>query len=410
MSRLNKNLFFVIIIFITIFLLFANISFAQTNLRNLSISDIEDKAKVAYAIKNYDEAILLYNELITRDYKNHEYLNNLGLCYFQSKNYIKAKENFRLAVLYSEKNATYYTNLSAAFCKLDEDEKAYDYARKAYDIEETEFTLFNAASFANVIKRFDLCLDLLRKSNIEKNNDFNILYAEAYFLKGDIEKSIYHYELYLQNYNANTSSEEYYNQKYHYFKGLMNNFERNVTEKNNFENYLPKIDSLYFNLNNSPQQDKTNKKTINTIRTILRIDTTYNTYFTNMIEKVSDLGLHKGELLYFTKNYDKAISYITAMEMQDVESIKLLFASYLAKYAEQKDKTIEEKIEEIYLNKNSRKDEEFIDFAIDLMGETLKQQPSCKNFFFSLLDKTDESLFHKITISDIKKKLDQINK
>ena len=63
--------------------------------------------------------------------------------------------------------------MSAVFSKINEDEKAYDYARKALEIDETSLTLFNAASMANNIEKPEECLKILDNAIIEKNNDFS---------------------------------------------------------------------------------------------------------------------------------------------------------------------------------------------------------------------------------------------
>lgn len=171
----------------------------QFSAQGQSIDELIDLSTQKIDSKSYKEAIPLLNKVLDKEYNNHTALNKLGICYFELGDYSKAKENFRQAVLYSEKNANYLSNLSAAFSRLNEDEKAYEYARKALAVEETELSLFNAVSLANNVNRVDECIALLNKSTIDKHNDFNSLYGRCYYKKKDFKNSIDKYELYFEN-------------------------------------------------------------------------------------------------------------------------------------------------------------------------------------------------------------------
>lgn len=164
-----------------------------------SIDELIEISTQKIESKSYKEAIPLLTQVLDKEYNNHLALNKLGICYFELGDYNKAKENFRKAVLYSEKNSYYLSNLSATFSRLNEDEKAYEYARKALAVEETRLSLFNAVSLANNVNRVDECIDLLNKSTLEKHNDFNSLYGRCYYKKKDFKNSIAKYELYFEN-------------------------------------------------------------------------------------------------------------------------------------------------------------------------------------------------------------------
>ncbi|MCQ4142654.1 tetratricopeptide repeat protein [Chryseobacterium sp. EO14] len=155
-----------------------------------------------YKAKNYEKAIPFLKKSVELDNRYHYALNELGLCYFYLKNYTKAKEYFRLAILYSDKNVVYYSNLAAVFSNLGEDEKAYDYARKALEIEENSQTLFNAASMANNAEKPEECLKIMDGAKIEKENHFLDLYGRCYYKIKDCENSIKSLEEFLNKYDA----------------------------------------------------------------------------------------------------------------------------------------------------------------------------------------------------------------
>lgn len=171
----------------------------QFSAQEQSIDELIDRSTQKIDSKSYKEAIPLLTKVLDKEYNNHLALNKLGICYFELGDYSKAKENFRQAVLYSGKNANYLSNLSAAFSRLNDDEKAYEYARRALAIEETQLSLFNAVSLANNVNRVDECITLLNKSKLEKHNDFNSLYGRCYYKQKDFKNSIDKYERYFEN-------------------------------------------------------------------------------------------------------------------------------------------------------------------------------------------------------------------
>lgn len=158
--------------------------------------------------KNYKEAIIVFEKLLTEQPKNVRALNNAGRAYFNSKNFEKAKEKFRLAALYAspddkEDLALYYSNLSASYTYLNDDEKAYQYAMKAYLMnEDSEQNLWNAASNAQNFQKCEEAIKLMDKAKIDKKNHFNSLYGRCYKNLGDYEKSIKSFTAFFDNYVA----------------------------------------------------------------------------------------------------------------------------------------------------------------------------------------------------------------
>lgn len=168
------------------------------------------EAESYYQDEKYLEAIPLYEKYLLVNEKDHEALQSTGISYFRIDDFQKAKDKFRLAALYCPVDkkvslASYYTNLSGAYSNLEENEKAYEYATKAYRIDQTSSTLFNAASMANNIDRCPDALKLLQDSKVEKDNNFNALYGICYYKQNDYEKSIRHYEDFFANYDSERS-------------------------------------------------------------------------------------------------------------------------------------------------------------------------------------------------------------
>lgn len=171
----------------------------QISAQTKSVEELIEHGSGKMDSELYQEAIPFLKLAIEKEHNNHLALNKLGICYFELKDYDKAKENFRKAILYSDKQSYYFANLGATYSRLGDDEKAYEYARKALEIEESDLSLFNAVSLASNVDRADKCIDLLNKSTLEKHNDFNTLYGRCYYKKKNYKNSIQKYELYFQN-------------------------------------------------------------------------------------------------------------------------------------------------------------------------------------------------------------------
>lgn len=172
---------------------------------------ILEQADSYYKSSDYLKAIPLYEKYLKTNERDYETLQSAGISYFRVANFQKAKEKFRLAALYCpvEKKtqlASYYTNLSGAYSNLEEDEKAYEYAVKAYRTEETSTTLFNAASMANNNGKCTEALKLLNESPLATDNNFNSLFGRCYLVQEQFKLSIKHYEDFFANYEEEEST------------------------------------------------------------------------------------------------------------------------------------------------------------------------------------------------------------
>ncbi|WP_449399697.1 tetratricopeptide repeat protein [Chryseobacterium wanjuense] len=184
---------------------FSNLCFGQKQ----SYEDRKALADSFYNNNEYEHSLQIFDELLEKDSKNHYLLGRVGLCLYDLKNYQKAKEKFRLAALYCpvDENKTiagYYANLSSCYSNLKENEKAYQYASKAYSLDDkSSQILWNAALNALNLGKYDECLNILDNAKIEKSNAFFSLYGQSYLSKGESKKAIENYENLLQNYEEN---------------------------------------------------------------------------------------------------------------------------------------------------------------------------------------------------------------
>lgn len=159
-----------------------------------------------YNRNEYSLAIPLYNEYLNINDRDFEVYDRLAICYFRTGDYENAKKNFLRAALVcpaseKEKLATYYSNLSGTYSTLREDEKAYEYATKAYNLDSNSQTLFNAASMANNLDRPAEGLQLLDKSTVEKDNSYNALYGMFHYRLGNYATSAKYYEQFFSNFS-----------------------------------------------------------------------------------------------------------------------------------------------------------------------------------------------------------------
>ncbi|MFD2598446.1 tetratricopeptide repeat protein [Sphingobacterium corticis] len=176
-------------------------------------SETEEKTRLAllaYTDKEYDKAAELYEELLEKDYKNTYLLSQCGLSYYHQKKYEQAREKLRLATLYGDVNdkskmALYYSNLSAAYSHLNDDEKAFENAVKAYYMDKSsQNRLWNAASMAQNLSRYDDCLKLMNDAETGSlNNAFQTLYARSYYGKQNFELAYQYYVTFFDHYDQN---------------------------------------------------------------------------------------------------------------------------------------------------------------------------------------------------------------
>lgn len=296
------------------YMLYFLVFFSFSAFSQETIEDLSNKADSLYKAKDYKASLELYNKLLALKPNHSYYLSRKGLCYFKLDDYQKAKENFRLSALYEDPNdkealATNYSNLSACYSSLEEDKKAYEYALKAFYMDENNpLTLFNAASLGNNVKEYKKGIELLDKAKIEKHNDFNALYGRAYLSLGEYEKSIEYYEKFFNNFdekNRYAESIDILDEKcnlwYAYMNLLKNNNDNKINENNNKEKIL--------NLTKELSTTKKNKNLTDEIIYIVNDTRGSKNYFVDMF-------IHQFEMLPNAKPIEKAILYYRAKDYE----------------------------------------------------------------------------------------------
>ncbi len=178
-----------------IFIILSTALISQVNTKDALL----EQADAYYQVGDYEHAIPIYRKVLTMDERDEEALRGLGLSYFKSGNYEKAKQYLHLVILYHDDNATDLSNLSASYSRLNDDANGYKYAKRALELEEMPLTIWNAASLANNISKSDECIQVLDKSTISLHNDFNALYGKCFYQLKDYEKAILKYETFFKN-------------------------------------------------------------------------------------------------------------------------------------------------------------------------------------------------------------------
>ncbi|MGN0019576.1 MAG: tetratricopeptide repeat protein [Sphingobacterium hotanense] len=151
----------------------------------------------------YEKSVVLFEQLCKAEPNNATYLSFAGIAYFRMENFEKAKEKFRLAVLYSQDNETHLSNLSAAYSNLGENQKAYEYAVKAMQVKPTSLTVYNAMANANNIHKYEESFRI-RKQYIDltTENKFNLVLGLAHYHGREFEKAASYFESFLNQYSA----------------------------------------------------------------------------------------------------------------------------------------------------------------------------------------------------------------
>ena len=383
-------------IFTLLLLIIFTQTFGQSKSANYDRSEILQQGEEQMMMSNYEKAIFNFIKITQKEPKNHDILDRIGRCYYHLKEYEKAKEYLKLAILYSKNNASYHANIAAVYQELNENEKAYYYAMKALKMKETSLTLFNAASLANEVGKPDESIKLLNNCKLDKTkeNDFNKVYADAYFLKGNMEKSMLYYDRFFFGFQRGNLDNlyDFYSMKRYYFEKLVNNYARNVKENNDNKNYLPEIDALYEELMQTEQKDKTIDRSLPILSTIVARDTLQRAFIKKMLFKTPDLSERLTEFyvnLYEFNNvinfYENEIKELGTEEFLSVKDNTYLTMAYLYLYSENLDKKWESKIMKIYEeNSNELK---YLNPVTEHVFEIVKAIPETSDFFFSMVEK-----------------------
>jgi len=85
-----------------------------------------------------DDAQTAYEKAISLDPKQSDAVNGLGVLHRKRGNYDAAMEAYQKAIAINPKNAQAYSSMTTIAFKKHEDAKALEYARKGYDLDQTD--------------------------------------------------------------------------------------------------------------------------------------------------------------------------------------------------------------------------------------------------------------------------------
>ncbi len=189
---------------LTFFSLFISLSFFS---QQKTVDELITAGNAYYENENFNQSAKSYEDALLIEPKNSKLLNSAGTAYFRMKNFNKAREKFRLAALYCPASdqsslSLYYSNLSASYTYLDNDAKAYEYAMKAYRINDsTELNVWNAASNSQNFGKCDEAIAIMDKAKIKKHYVYYSLYSRCYVKKGEYEKGVQNFLKFFENYD-----------------------------------------------------------------------------------------------------------------------------------------------------------------------------------------------------------------
>lgn len=229
----------------------------------LSAQSLEEEKRVADSLfyaNDYDKAMPYYEKYLKSKNNDGDALENAGFIMLQKENYEKAKEYYRLAALYTkteepEKLARIYTNLSTAYIKMGMNEKSYEYAMKAYNLNKnSESALWNAASNLNNIGKYSDAKKLLDAAVIAKNYTYNVLYGRANYGLQNFAESVKNYRDFFQNYSPEDEDAKFIipeDEKFLYWESLMEVLNENSATPAEKDEAL----KIYNQLKNSSKRD-----------------------------------------------------------------------------------------------------------------------------------------------------------
>lgn len=113
----------------------------------------------------YQNPVLLLEETISRYPDNDRTYNNLGMIYYDHKEYVKALQCYQNAIKLNPKHSLAYNNLGNTYYGLNEYEKALQYYQKAIEINPNfADSYYNVGNLYNGLKEYIKALQYYRKA------------------------------------------------------------------------------------------------------------------------------------------------------------------------------------------------------------------------------------------------------
>jgi tetratricopeptide (TPR) repeat protein len=173
-----------------------------------------------------------YSQSVTSDSSFFSAYNNAGVVYYSYlKDFTRAKKLFTLAIRHKPIYSQAYENLGNCYKQESQIAKAKWCYEKSFEINPMQYSAYIAAmTMFFDIKKYDECLDIIKKARSKIQNNYELIAQEAncYLMKKDMKKALNKYEeAYLLNPNKNLAqflSKKYLENgdtvNYNKFKGL----------------------------------------------------------------------------------------------------------------------------------------------------------------------------------------------
>ena len=145
-------------------------------------------------LKEYDNSIQVFENLLKKNLSNHSIHNNLGIAFKNKKNYIRAREQFELSLKLYPKNHLSLFNLGNVFLELNQDDKAKKFFEECLKINKNytpallnlSVLYLNNKEFKKSLRLLDKCVELKNESLPVLENISKIHLLSKNFKKAEI--------------------------------------------------------------------------------------------------------------------------------------------------------------------------------------------------------------------------------
>ena len=147
-----------------------------TDMKSMTVAELEKAGDACRAEKDYEHAILYFQEAVRQDKKNAVLYNKLGLAELKNSDLQNARLHFERATKLNSKYADAFNNLGAVYFMQKNPGGAAKYFKKAVALDETRATFhvnlgaawFNQKKFDKAVNEYARALELDPEA-LEKN-------------------------------------------------------------------------------------------------------------------------------------------------------------------------------------------------------------------------------------------------
>ncbi len=148
---------------------------------NETAESLEEKAQLAFDAKNYELAEKLFIALISRDPKNTDAFNKLGVLYLNMGHYPDAREAFNHVVSVEPRNSFAWNNLGLVFYHQSKYKQAIEAYKQAIGLDSTVASRYiNLGLTYEALRKYTEALESYKKAVIldPENEDYKKVLSE----------------------------------------------------------------------------------------------------------------------------------------------------------------------------------------------------------------------------------------